>query len=299
MSSSGATASSGPPPNLQNGVLASGDLAASAITVTGGTGSINFTLASASPFYVLNAAGALVSVVYTGQAYTLVPSSLPAASQAQVYGIEIDTNGVAHMVNGTAVSGPLTNTVAIGIAVEANTPATTSGRLRVLDVSLYNASGTYKFGDNTTSAAQNTNWVDRRPWARGLAARVAVTGAQSLQTPSTWTTVAGTGMAVELTGRPLRATYGGAVYGNGGNKPLGLRIMIDGSTNALAAGMIPTSLDSTFSSMSSFVLPANAGGFLPAGNHYVFLQVYSASTTQYDVNNQAWSLEEIWPLTLN
>ena len=149
----------------QNGIIASTDLALSSISLNTSTGAITATVAAAIQAIIKDTNGLLIPVTITAGSRVFTPGSLPASTtKYAVYGIEIDTNGSFFIVKGTDSATQL-NT---GILIAANSPAITSGRLRIADFAIRNVSGTINFSDATTTASQGVNWIDRRPWARGF-----------------------------------------------------------------------------------------------------------------------------------
>lgn len=162
----GAAGATGASAALQNGVLNSGDALISSISINNSTGALTFTLASGN-VYVTSAGGVLTAVSYTGNSYTPA-ATVPASTKYAVVGVEMDTSGAITLVKGTDSASAI-NT---GSLIASNTPATSSGKIRLADIAIFNNSGTYHFGDNTSTPTQGTNWIDRRPWARGFSAQI-------------------------------------------------------------------------------------------------------------------------------
>jgi hypothetical protein len=149
---------------LQNGVIGSGDLLVSAISINN-AGAITFSTAGGTA-WIKNTAGVLIRTAVAAQAGKVItPSSLPATGKYAVVGVEIDNTGTLHIDVKGADTATQLNT---GSLIASNTPATTSGRLRIADIAVFNSSGTYQLGNNPSqSGSQGVNWIDRRPWARG------------------------------------------------------------------------------------------------------------------------------------
>lgn len=180
----------------QAGVIASTDWKASemgsgASTVTGGTGAIKLS-ALGGAVWLPGPSGALVRcfvgpTVYTG----LKPPVLPLASGYRIVGVELTASGAEAVVS--LVSGAEKSTLAK--AIEEATPATTSGKTRIMDIGIKNNAGTY----------EDVQHRDRRPWALGARAVAAPVG--ELSTASTGTTPIDTthlALRVECSGRPVR-----------------------------------------------------------------------------------------------
>ncbi len=211
---------------IQNGVVASGDLLVSAITIATGTGILTATIAAGGA-WVKDATNALIRIQPAQQASIALGNSAPATTKYAVIGVEIDTAGVISTVKGTDTATQL-NT---GSLIASNTPATTSGKLRIADFAIWNNAGTYNFSDHTTTAAQGTNYVDRRPWARGSNHSVIRTSNASAGNDYT---TAGTSYAaidvtnlsqrIECTGVPVR---------------IHLRARVSSSSGALTAQFLP------------------------------------------------------------
>jgi hypothetical protein len=188
-------------PGYQNGVMNSPDAVVSAISLNTATGALTFTTAAANPIWVKNASGLVTPVSVIAVAQTLTPGALPATTNYAIYGVEIDTNGTFYLVKGTDTVTQL-NT---GLLIAANSPAVTSGRIRIADFSLRNVTGTINFGDATTVASQGVNWIDRRPWARGAYSRVEKTGGNYTTASTTSVLIDSTlPMRIECTGVPVR-----------------------------------------------------------------------------------------------
>lgn len=196
---------------LQNGIINSGDLAQSTISITTATGALAFTVASATAVWILSTAGALQAVPITGAAHSITPGSLPASTKYAVIGLELTNLGGFVAVKGTDTATQL-NT---GTLIASNTPAVTSGNLRVLDIAVYNNAGSYEFGDQTTTATKGVNWIDRRPWARGAL----IVGGPSTTTYTNSTTGSYTSVdtgyfkqRVECGGGPVNVIHNGNLY---------------------------------------------------------------------------------------
>ena len=250
-------------------MYASTDLALSTISINTGTGALTFTPASTGvqPAWVLSATSVLTAVNYTAGAKTITPS-LPASTKYAVIGVEIDTTGAITLVKGADTSTQL-NT---GILIAANTPATSSGKLRIADFAVWNNAGTINFSDHTTTATQGTNWIDRRPWARALHAQMtdpSNSAVDNTLTTSVWNTITNFQMRVECSGNPIHCLYNGQGYGPAsGSTPtqFGVRLLVDGAATTLI-GQTVVSGDTR--------LPfTSAGMWLPsAGSHLVQLQL--------------------------
>lgn len=192
--------SGGPPSSLQNGVVLATDCALSSTTVASSTGVITLTLAAANPIWIV-VSGLLTPVTYAGvTGGTVTPSTLPATTKFRVYGLEIDSAGALQQVTGTDQT-----TQALALA---NTPATTSGRVRVADLVILNTAGVY-----TLSITR-----DRRPWARGAYNRInrtqnAAAGNDYSTTSASLVAIDATNMQarVECSGVPLRISLRGTV----------------------------------------------------------------------------------------
>lgn len=199
---------------LQNGVVNAGDLAQSAISITTATGALAFTVASAAAAWILSSGGALAPYAVTGAAHTVTPGTLPATTKYAVIGLELTSALTFTAVKGTDTATEL-NT---GALIAANSPAVTAGNLRVLDVSVYNNAGVYAFGDQTTTATQGVNWIDRRPSARGAYYRYDRGNAGSYTiSSSTPAAIDTTNLQtrVECSGAPMRIGLPGATVGVG------------------------------------------------------------------------------------
>jgi hypothetical protein len=217
---------------LQNGVVNSGDLAQTALGITAGTGALAFTLAAASPCYVLSASGVLTPVTVTAGAQSVTPASLPASPNYAVIGIEMTTAGAFTSVKGTDTATQL-NT---GSLIASHTPAVTSGNLRIIDFAVQNNAGSFRFGDQTTVASQGVNWIDRRPWARGafwLAGPVIV-GADYTITSGTSTAIDTTNLRarIECSGVPLRIRLHGIAFSGTNNGFTDFAVQQDGTAIA-------------------------------------------------------------------
>lgn len=205
----------------QNGVLNLGDVVISSISINTSTGALTFTLASASPVIVNG-----TQVTYAGGTYTKSIGAITSGDYA-VIGVEIDSSGSITVVTGTSTATQL-NT---GSLIATNTPATTSGKLRVADLALWNNSGTYNFSDHTTTATQGTNWIDRRPWARGFQWVVEYTGGNFTTTGTSLAAIS-TAHAqgrVECSGVPLRVTVFAACNHSANNGVINAGLNKDGS----------------------------------------------------------------------
>jgi hypothetical protein len=203
---------------LQNGISQAADLALSAIAISTSTGALTFTPAVTGviPGFVAAASGLLVPVGYGGGAQTITPA-LPATTKYAVIGVEIDTTGAITLVKGVDTATQL-NT---GTLIAANTPATSSGKMRIADFAVWNNAGVYNFGNHTTVASQGVNWIDRRPWANGaysLTSRSTNLGGTANYTTSSTALAAvdatNLSMRIECTGVPLRCRlFGGCSSG--------------------------------------------------------------------------------------
>jgi hypothetical protein len=237
MSSSGANATVAPTTIAlaatvpQNGVVLSGDLAQSAFSINTSTGALGFTLASANPVWVKSSAGVLTPVNYTGVASTLTPGSLPASTKYAVYGVEITSAGALALVKGTDTATQI-NT---GSLIASNTPATTSGSLRIIDFAVWNNAGTINYGDQTTVGSQGVNWIDRRPWARGFYQRIvrnsnAAAGNDYTRNAATYAYIDSTNLAVRAeVGAGLVRIGMQGTWSNSGVNSNSFAFMVDGS----------------------------------------------------------------------
>jgi hypothetical protein len=213
-------------PSYQQGVINATDLQLSALSITTGSGQLAFTVGSASQLIGKDASGLLVPMSHASQAYAITPSTLPASTNSIVCGVEIDLNNQVYLAVGASVSGQLST----GIAIATNSPSVTPGRTRIADIGVYNNAGTYEFSNNSSTATQGTNWIDRRSWARGArwAQANGVTGSPTVASGS-WTTIDTSTMQcrVECSGAPL--TFKVTVQEGSTNQIL-FRVLIDGST---------------------------------------------------------------------
>ena len=193
------------PPNIQNGVSGYSDFTSSGLSINTGTCALTVTLAAANPYYVKSVAGILAAASYGGGSTTQNPGA-PAATKYAVIGFEADAGGNISAVKGVDTATVL-NTASL---IVANSPPITAGKMRVLDVSVFNNSGTYQFGNSTTVPSAGVNYVDRRPWSRGAygpAIRIAnaTGGTDYTTTSSTFVPVDAANLAVriECTGVPV------------------------------------------------------------------------------------------------
>jgi hypothetical protein len=271
MFSPGYADASPPPSGLQAGCVAATDLAMSSISLNSGTGALTFTLASASPVWVLSS-GVLVPVTYTGTSYTLTPS-LPASTKYAVIGVEIDTTGTITLVKGSDTATQL-NT---GSLIASNTPGTSSGKMRVADFAYWNNAGTINFGDHTTTPSQGVNWIDRRPWTRGARYRYdRGTGGDYTTTSGSLVAIDSTNLVarVECAGVPLRVGVVNATFANNiGSFNAEVALYVDGA-------QLTSNTDVQFLCPGGDVCPAAMIEFTPAaGSHLVTLYWATAGGT--------------------
>lgn len=195
----------------QNGIILPTDAGVSSISVSTSTGAITATYAAANPLWVKNTAGLVVPVSFVPVAGTvLTPASLPASTKYAVYGVEVDVNGVLSLVKGTDATTQL-NT---GVLISSNSPATTTGKLRLFDFALWNNAGTINFSDHTTVASAGVNYIDRRPWARGAFCRNTDTSGNITVTNTSYSSVFDSlhmSARMECTGSPIRVKLVGAM----------------------------------------------------------------------------------------
>lgn len=215
--------------SYQQGVLNPTDLQLSGLAITTGSGQLAFAVGAASQFIGKDASGLLVPVSHPATTYTVTPTTLPASGSTIVYGVEIDLSNNVYLVAGSSVAGQISTASALAT----NSPAITPGRNRVADVGIYNNSGTYQFSNATTVATQGTNWIDRRLWARGAAARIArnhnATGTNSsggYTYPGSTQPIDATNLAVrvECSGAPLRFGF----YGSSTGSLIAIALYMDG-----------------------------------------------------------------------
>lgn len=228
----------------QNGVINLADLGISSISINGSTGEITFTLAGANPCIVNGS-----QVTFGGGTSNETPGTLPSSGDSLVVGLEMDSSGGLHVISGTGVSG----TMSTASALETNTPATTSGRLRIYDFGVYNNSGTYEFSNNSSTATQGTNWVDRRPWARGARWSTMLTSANYSSSTGSYQNVDATNLQqrLECSGVPVRVRLFGSLEASGGGAEAVLACNLDG---AIAVSGTSNSLDN-----AQITYPLSAG----------------------------------------
>lgn len=190
---------------LQNGVVNAGDLAISGISINGSTGAITCAIAAAtiSPCWINGGSGVLVPVYAQAQSVTLAPSSLPPSGSTSVIGIRIDTSGT--------ISAPNVSTGAGNLAITSGSLSlgnqSGGGFLGLANISIFNNSGTYQLS-STTTLTQGTNWIDRRPWARGFdnyRANPSATNYTMSTTTLTAVSAADLSLRIESTGVPVLA----------------------------------------------------------------------------------------------
>lgn len=275
---------------LQNGVVHSADAGLSAVSITTGSGAVAFTLAAAN-LYVLSAGGVLTAVTFAGGAQTPAAAA-PASTKYAVVGVEVDTGGNIAVVKGTDTATQL-NT---GALIASNTPATTSGKLRLYDFAVWNNAGVYNFADHTTVATQGVNYIDRRPWARGLNATATDTNTAvltSIPAFGTWETIPNWQLRAECSGAPLAATVTVYGYTNGqANEGVLVRLMVDGSTTTVPSSLVQWSLNTNYSAV------ATLSPYTPAaGSHLFQVQYYDSGVSgnhqQYLGGSQQLALTEV------
>lgn len=246
------------PTDLQNGVIGSADLAASSISINTSTGALTVTLAAAEPCWVADANGLLVPVYFPSTGSTITPS-LPASTKYAVIGVEIDTHGTVTLVKGADTATQL-NTA---LLIAANTPATSSGKVRVADFAVWNNAGTYNFSDHTTTATKGTNWIDRRPWARGAKFYYWNGNATYTTSASTYQNIDATNMQarLECSGVPVRCQLFGIIGSSAGQVNIATAMNVDGT---IAVGSASNSQNNSMASS----INGNAGSLYQSGAVY-------------------------------
>lgn len=270
--------------DLQNGVVGSGDLALSAITLNSGTGALGFTPA-AGVAWVGSAIGLLIRTPYGGTAVAGTPS-LPATTKYAVIGVEIDPTGSFSFVKGADTATQL-NT---GTLIAANTPATTSGKLRIWDFAIWNNAGTYNFSDHTTVAAAGVNMIDRRPWARGYD-DTRVDNDLTVYSIVNSFHEAAVAQRVECSGSPLEitATFGGLNLGGAPTIQAQAVVTEDvvGTVTIATAGLLTTSalITATQQYPSSLVNQVMRTVYTPTSGSHLFRLVLAGTNA---TTNQGW-----------
>lgn len=281
----------------QNGVINSGDLAISSMSINTSTGALTFTLAAAQPCVIKDTTGALIPVTYMGvTAGVFTPPTLPTSGNSRVIGVEMDTNGNISLVSGSSVSGQQST----ALTLETNTPATTSGRMRLFDIGVYNNSGSYNFSNASATATQGTNWVDRRPWASGAYVEAHNTAANYSTSTGSYQPIDDSyfRQRLECTGKPVRVCLYGSESASGGSSEGFIAVSVDND--------IPAGTTSPTPSRSQFWVAPSAGSGviyefvvtgLAAGSHQ-FRMMWSAASGTPAMGSGApwgvgWSVEEV------
>lgn len=269
----------------QSGVINGGDLALSSISLNTSTGAITATNAGAQQAIVKDASssGLLVPVALmaiVGQVFT--PGSLPAASNYAVYGVEVDNNGLYYLVKGADTTTQL-NT---GLLIAANAPATTAGRMRIADFALWNNAGTINFSDHTTTATKGTNYIDRRPWARG-AKWINYSGTAGPKTMATnsFQSIDNTVLQarLECSGVPLKIKFFGTHFRSGGSSgdEFILACSVDG--NVAVGGT------SNPNNNSQVIVYPFSGTFWDAGSIYEWMTTPTPGSHLFNI--MSWSAQ--------
>jgi hypothetical protein len=286
--------------SYQQGVINATDLQLSALSITTGSGQLAFTVGSASQFIGKDASGLLVPMSHASQAYAITPSTLPASTNSIVCGVEIDLNNQVYLAVGASVSGQLST----GIAIATNSPSVTPGRTRIADIGVYNNAGTYEFSNNSSTATQGTNWIDRRPWARGFRySAFEGNGVAGITTSaaSSWQLIGGsfpTQLRVEGSGVPLRVTMTGFAGLGSSNQEWSFLADVDG---AVAVGNTveypPAAVaavqfqDGSIYHSGTFYDSTIVG--LSPGSHLIRMMTFFYAGGAPNLANVGWTVEEI------
>lgn len=261
---------------VQNGVVSSGDLLVSAISINTATCAITATPASTSTSAWVSVAGLLAAVNFVAAAKT--PAALaPASTKYAVITFEMDAAGAITSVKGADTATQL-NTAAL---IAANAPAVSANKLQIASFAVWNNAGAMQFGDHTTVATRGVNWIDRRPNARG-----ATFGNSLLTTVTTSLTDA---VRMECTGAPilLSGTAGPvpSSAGNGGFNVVvtdnGTQIINTGATAGTANGLLASAsrlyTPSAGSHLFVFTLSEQAGGGTSSMSFYWWMREQAVS----------------------
>lgn len=192
---------------LQNGVLNGTDAVVTGLAVSA-AGVISGTMAAGTCWVVDAATSLLTRCAVPSGAFSLTPATLPAAGQFAVVCVDISLPTASGTpVLAASAKGTDQTTAALALS---NSPATATGRVRLLDVVITNTTGTMSL-----SASR-----DRRPWARGacihMVATADIVAAGALGVHLPWG--APFSHRLELTGVPFsieaRWTQDAAIGGN-------------------------------------------------------------------------------------
>lgn len=244
---------------LQNGVVGSGDFALSGISVAANGSTVTLTIA-AGVAWVLNTSGILVRVVRPASGgITLTPPSLPPSGSTQTYCLRMDTSG-------TFVLEPAGAAQAGDLPVAYPTFLPGAGYLGIANVSIYNNAGSYRLSTNAGGLfGQGTNWLDRRPWARG--AYNSPGWSLSASNNNGWTKVSSGSIRLECTGAPM--SYIGPSVQWRETSPPNIDVYwglgIDGAVTQIGAGFIDTT-----SGQSEMITTQLSAEFTPSAGSHVF-----------------------------
>lgn len=277
---------------LQAGVVGGGDFACSSISLSGSN--LSLTVA-AGLGWVPRASGVLVRVTSILQSFSPPIGSLPASGQYAVYGLEIDTTVGQASPNFSIVKGVDTATaLTTASLIAANSPATSSGKLRIADFAILNSAGTAKFSNNTFSGTQGTNWIDRRPWARGAFYKIVPTSSPSTTSSSSTplTPASDWSARLECSGAPMLIEFGGSGFTHttsGGI--LSLSLLVDGvgatGVGCRLAGGGPDINNSLYEGAIGLVVP-----YTPSAGSHLFAWTFATNTGTVALPSCSWSIRE-------
>lgn len=165
---------------------------------------------------------------------TVTPNLLPPLSWTYAVTIQMDATGRISAV--TLVAASSAGSVALTTFSYTTWGSSGNNVLVLANVGIYNNGGTYQLSA-TTTPTQGTNWIDRRPWARGAYVLARYTGG-NITIGGTFGQISQFAERVECTGAPVRLAFRALFSQGTAAATLQLMFYMDGAVYEGAGGTI-------------------------------------------------------------